>query len=141
MPANLATQQWPQEWKKSVLIPIPKKGNAKECSNYRTIALVSHASKVILTVFQARLQQYILKLDYIQSLPYLYLRIMLANIHMLSNVSASLSSHGLYPLHLQYYCFGKNSPGRHVSCVLYPILPRATVQLKSCTLQFCGAIE
>ena len=51
------TQQWPQDWK-SVFIPIPKKGNAKECSNYRTIALISHASKVMLTIFQARLQLY-----------------------------------------------------------------------------------
>ena len=50
------TQQWPQDWKKSVFIPIPKKGNAKECSNYHTIALISHASKVMLTVLQARLQ-------------------------------------------------------------------------------------
>ena len=52
------TQQWPQDWKRSVLIPIPKKGNAKECSNYCTIALISHASKVMLKIFQARLQQY-----------------------------------------------------------------------------------
>ena len=52
------TQQWPQDWKKSVFIPIPKKGNAKECSNYRTIALISHARKVMLTILQARLQQY-----------------------------------------------------------------------------------
>ena len=52
------TQQWPQDWKKSVLIPIPKKGNAKECSNYRTIALISYASKVMLKILQARLQQY-----------------------------------------------------------------------------------
>ena len=51
------TQQWPQDWKKSVLIPIPKKGNAKECSNYCTIALISHASKVMLKIIQARLQQ------------------------------------------------------------------------------------
>ena len=50
------TQQWPQDWKRSVFIPIPKKGNAKECLNYHTIALISHASKVIL---QARLQQYV----------------------------------------------------------------------------------
>ena len=53
------TQQWPQDWKKSVFIPIPKKGNAKECSNYHTIALISHASKVMLKILQARLQQYI----------------------------------------------------------------------------------
>ena len=49
-------QQWPQDWKRSVFIPIPKKGNAKECSNYCTIALISHASKVILKILQARLQ-------------------------------------------------------------------------------------
>ena len=53
------TQQWPQDWKKSVFIPIPKKGNAKECSNYHTIALISHASKVMLKILQARLQQYV----------------------------------------------------------------------------------
>ena len=53
------TQQWPQNWKRSVFIPIPKKGNAKECSNYRTIALISHASKVMLKILQARLQQYV----------------------------------------------------------------------------------
>ena len=52
------TQQWPQDWKKSVFIPVPKKGNAKECSNYCTIALISHASKVMLKILQARLQQY-----------------------------------------------------------------------------------
>ena len=50
------TQQWPQDWKRSVLIPMPKKGNAKECSNYCTIALISHASKVMLKILQARLQ-------------------------------------------------------------------------------------
>ena len=53
------TQQCPQAWKRSVFIPIPKKGNAKECSNYRTIALISHTSKVMLKILQARLQQYI----------------------------------------------------------------------------------
>ena len=52
------TQQWPQDWKRSVFIPIPKKGNAKECSNYCTVALISHASKVMLRILQARLQQY-----------------------------------------------------------------------------------
>ena len=52
------TQQWKQDWKKSVFIPIPKKGNAKECSNYCTIALISHASKVMLKILQDRLQQY-----------------------------------------------------------------------------------
>ena len=53
------TQQWPQDWKRSVFIPIPKKGNAKECSIYHTIALISHASKVMLKILQARLQQYV----------------------------------------------------------------------------------
>ena len=53
------TQQWPQDWKRSVFIPIPKKGNAKECSNYHTIALISHASKVMLKILQARLQKYV----------------------------------------------------------------------------------
>ena len=52
------TQQWPQDWKRSVFIPIPKKGNAKECTNYHTVALISHASKVMLKICQARLQQY-----------------------------------------------------------------------------------
>ena len=52
------TQQWPQDWKRSVFIPIPKKGNAKECSNNCTIALISHASKVMLKILQAKLQQY-----------------------------------------------------------------------------------
>ena len=51
------TQQWPQDWKRSVFIPIPKKGKAKECANYCTIALISHASKVVLKILQARLQQ------------------------------------------------------------------------------------
>ena len=53
------TQQWPQDWKRSVFIPIPKKGNAKECSNYHTSALISHASKVTPQILQARLQQYV----------------------------------------------------------------------------------
>ena len=53
------TRQWLQDWKRSVFIPIPKKGNAKECSNYHTIALISRASKVMLKILQARLQQYV----------------------------------------------------------------------------------
>ena len=53
------TQQWLQDWKSSVFIPIPKKGNAKECSNHQTIALISHTSKVMLKILQARLQQYV----------------------------------------------------------------------------------
>ena len=53
------TQEWPQDWKRSVFIPVPKKGNAKECSNYHTIALISHTSKVILKILQASLQQHV----------------------------------------------------------------------------------
>ena len=53
------TRQWPQDWKRSVFIPIPKKGNAKKCSNYCTIALISHTSKMMLKILQARLQQYV----------------------------------------------------------------------------------
>ena len=53
------TQQWPQDWKRSVFIPVPKKGNDKECSNCRTIGLISYASKVMLKILQARLQQYV----------------------------------------------------------------------------------
>ena len=53
------TQKWPQDWKRSVFIPIPKKGNAKEYSKYRTIALISHSSKVMLKILQARLRQYV----------------------------------------------------------------------------------
>ena len=53
------TQQWPQDWKRSIFIPLPKKGNAKECSNYHTIALISHASKIMLKILQGRLQHYV----------------------------------------------------------------------------------
>ena len=52
------TQQWPQDWKRSIFVPIPKKGNAKECSNYHTTSLISHTSKVMLKILQPRLQQY-----------------------------------------------------------------------------------
>ena len=58
MSANWKTQQWPRDWKRSVFFPISNKGNTKECSNYRTIALISHARKVMLKILQARLQQY-----------------------------------------------------------------------------------
>ena len=53
------TQEWPQDWKRSIFFPIPKKGNAKECSNYRTIAVISHASQGMLKILQARLQRYV----------------------------------------------------------------------------------
>ena len=59
MPANLKTQQWSQDWKKSVFISIPKKGNAKECSNCCTIVLILHAIKVVLKILQARIQPYV----------------------------------------------------------------------------------
>ena len=58
MPANLKTQQWPQDWKRLVFISIPKKGNAKECSTYLTITLITHVTKVMLKIVQARLQQH-----------------------------------------------------------------------------------
>ena len=62
------TQPWPQDWKKSVVIPIPRTGNAKECSNYHTIALISHTSKVMLNILQPRLQQYVNReLPYVQT--------------------------------------------------------------------------
>ena len=62
------TQYWPQHWKRSVFIPIPKKGNAKECSNYHTIALISYTSKVMLKILPARLQQYVNhELPYVQA--------------------------------------------------------------------------
>ena len=62
------TQQWPQDWKRSVFIPIPKKGNAKECSNYCTISFISRASKVMLKILQAKLQQYVnWELTYVQA--------------------------------------------------------------------------
>ena len=57
--SKFGKQHWPQDWKRSIFIPIPKKGNAKECSNYCTVALISHASKVMLKILQARLQQYV----------------------------------------------------------------------------------
>ena len=61
-------QQWPQDWKRSAFTPIPKKGNAKECSNYHTIALISHTSKVMLKIVQARLQAYMNhELPYVQA--------------------------------------------------------------------------
>ena len=60
------TRQWPQDWKRSVFIPSPKKSNAKECSNYRTIALISHTSKVMLKILQARLQMFKLDLERVE---------------------------------------------------------------------------
>ena len=59
MPANLVNSEWPQDWTRSVFISVPKKGNAKECSNHRTIALISNANKAMLKILQVRLQQYV----------------------------------------------------------------------------------
>ena len=59
MPADSETQKWPQHWKRSVFVPVPKKGNAKDSSNYHTTALISHACKVLLKILQARLQQHV----------------------------------------------------------------------------------
>ena len=68
MPAIWKAQQWPQDWKSLVFIPLPKKSNAKECSNYHTIALISNASKVMLKILQARIQQYMnQELPYVQA--------------------------------------------------------------------------
>ena len=76
------TQQWPKDWKRSVFIPIPKKGNVKECSNYHTIALISHASKVMLKILQARLQQYVnCELPDVQARKGRGIRDQIANIH------------------------------------------------------------
>ena len=58
MPGNLEAQQWPQDWKRLVFIPIPKKGNTKECSDYHIVALTSHASEIMFQILHARLQQY-----------------------------------------------------------------------------------
>jgi len=63
MPANLENSAWPQDWKRSVFIPIPKNDNAKECLNYCTIALISYTSKIMLKILQARLQQYMNRED------------------------------------------------------------------------------
>ena len=59
IPANLETQQWPQDWKRSVFFPIPKEGNVKECSSYHTIAFISHTNKAMLKILQARLQAHV----------------------------------------------------------------------------------
>ena len=68
MSANLESQQWPRDWKRSIFTPIPKKGNDKECSNYHTIAVISHTSKIMLKIFQTRLQQYVNReLPYVQA--------------------------------------------------------------------------
>ena len=82
------THQWPQDWKRSAFIPVSKKGNAKECSNYHTTVLISHAGKVMLKILQARLQQYVN-----QELPYVQagdrkgrrIRNQIANIHWISD--------------------------------------------------------
>ena len=81
------TQQWPQDWKRSVFIPIPKKGNAKQCSNYCTTELISHASKIMFKILQARLQQYVNhELSDVQDgfRKHRYTRDIIANIHWIT---------------------------------------------------------
>ena len=96
------TQQWPQYWKRSVFIPIPKKGNAKECSDYCTIALISHTSKVMLKILQARLQQYVNhELSDVQDgfRKDLGTRDQLANIHWITEKSKRISGKHILLLH------------------------------------------
>ena len=96
------TQQWPQDWKRSIFIPIPKKGNAKGCSNYHTIALISHTSKVMLKILQARLQQYVN-----QELPDVQagfrkgrgIRDQIANIHWITKKARELQKKHLLLIH------------------------------------------
>ena len=95
------TQQWPQDWKRSVFIPIPKKGNAKECSTYHTVALISHARKVMLKILQARLQQYMNhELPDVQAgFFFFYFRIILIE----SKISLSLSSSNYFLKDINFY--------------------------------------
>ena len=96
------TQQWPQDWKRSVFIPIPKKGNAKECSNYHTIALISHTSKVIFKVFQARLQQYVNhELPDVQAV----IRKGRGTRDQIANIAGSLKKNKRIPEKNIYFCF------------------------------------
>ena len=111
------TQQWPQDWKRSVFIPIPKQGNAKECSNYRTVALISHTSKVMLKILQARFQQYVS-----HELPYIQagfrkdrgIRDQIANIHWIIKKARELQKNIYF--HFIYYAkafdFPKESCGK-----------------------------
>jgi len=110
------TEQWPQDWKKSVFIPIPKKGNDKECSNYHTIALISHARKIRLKIHQARLQQYVK-----QELPDVqagfrkgrgtgYLRLLIFLLAVLIPVCASSS----LVFHIMYSAYELNKQGDNV---------------------------
>ena len=101
------TQQWPQDWKRSVFISIPKKGNAKECSNYRTITLISHASKIMLKILQARLHQYMNR-----ELPDVQagfrkgrrIRVQIANIRWIIEKGREFPT-PLPPPHKTYFCF------------------------------------
>ena len=96
------TQQWPQDWKRSVFIPIPKKSNPKECSNYCTIALISHASKVIFKVFQARLQQYVNhELPDVQAV----FRKGRGTRDQIANIAGSLKKNKRIPEKNIYFCF------------------------------------
>ena len=101
------TQQWPQDWKKSVFIPIPKKGNAKECSNYCTIALISHVSKVLLKILQARLQRYVNhELPDVQAGKGRGTRDQIANIHWIIKESyRKISASALFIYFFFCFCF------------------------------------
>ena len=92
------TQQWLQDWKRSVFIPVPKKGNAKECSNYHTIALISHASKVMLKILQARLQHMNRELPDVQAGLGKATRDQIANIHWIIEKARGLQKN-------IYFCF------------------------------------
>ena len=97
----LKTQEWPQDWKRSGFIPIPKKGNAKDCSNYHTIALISHDGKVMLKILQARLQQYMnCKLPDIQAgfRKGRGTRGQIANIHLISEESRKFQKTSTFAL-------------------------------------------
>ena len=122
------TQQWPQDWKRSVFIPIPKKGNAKECSNYCTIALISHTSKVMLKILQARLQQYVNR-----ELPDVQAefrkgrrtRDQIANIHLIMEKAKEFQKKHLLPLYwlcqspMDWFHTGQ---GVRQGCILSPCL-------------------
>ena len=112
------TQQWPQEWKRSVFIPIPKKRNAKECSSYHTIAIISHASKVMLKIPQARLQQYVN-----QELPVVQngfrkgrgTRNQIANVHWIIEKAKEFQKKHLFQfhsLHKAFDCMDHNKLGK-----------------------------
>ena len=130
------TQQWPQDWKRSVFIPIPKKGNAKECSKYCTIALISHTSKVMLKILQARLQQYMnCEIPYVQA-GYRKgrgTRDQVANIHWIIKKMRELQKN-------IYFCFTDNA--KAFNCVDHNKLRKILQEMgihdhQTCFLKIC----